>query len=278
MPESTGLQIPFYFQYSNEIRKPQFDPYDLDIELKDKLADDDLTSEEKKQIREDAETVTTIKSYNFTNVRKERTRPDKKPMPWDVANFSLTYAFDETNHRNPIVESDRLTRRRGALDYNYSRQVKYLEPFKKVSKSKYLKLFTGINFNPLPNSFAFSTDLDRRFNVTKYRFAGENPLFNTYYNKQLLWNRNYDLQWDITRNLKFQFNADNLGVIDEPTETGMLERNQLPTNDPLYISDIDQYRRDSIWSGLRDFGCRPATKSHPGESKLFIPRKSLFGR
>ncbi len=254
LPEKTGLSLPFYFQYSKEASTPQFDPYDLDIELKDKLKDEDISRAERDSIKRDAQTVKTIKSYNFTNVRKERTRTDKPPMPWDISNFSLTYAFDETSQRDPIVESDVLTRRRGALDYNYSRPVTYIEPFKKVIKSKHLKFLANMNLNPLPNSFAFSTDLDRRFNVTKYRFAGDNPLYNTYYNKQFLWNRTYDVQWDLTRNLKLQFNADNNAVIDEPNEVRMQRAHQLDPSDPLYIADIDKYRRDSIWTGLRDFG------------------------
>ncbi len=254
LPEKTGLSLPFYFQYSKESSTPQFDPYDLDIELKDKLRDDDLSRFERDSIRDVAQTVKTIKSYNFTNVRKERTRSDKPPMPWDISNFSLTYAFDETDQRDPIVESDVLTRRRGALDYNYTRPVTYIEPLKKVIKSKHLKFLANMNLNPLPNSFAFSTDLDRRFNVVKYRFAGDNPLFNTYYNKQFLWNRTYDVQWDLTRNLKLQFNANNNAVIDEPDEVKMQQQNMLDPTDPLYIADIGQHRRDSIWSNLKNFG------------------------
>ncbi len=254
LPESAGINLPFYFQYSKEASTPQFDPYDLDIELDDKLKDDDLTREEKKELKDRAQTVKTIKSYNFTNVRKQRARNDKPPMPWDISNFSATYAFDETSKHDPIVEKDVLTRRRGALDYNFSRQVTYIEPLKNTIKSKHLKFIKNLNFNPLPNSFAFSTDLDRRFNVTKYRFAGDNPEFNTYYNKQFLWGRTYDLQWDLTRNLKFQFNADNSAVIDEPDEIKMLKRNLLDPSDPMYIADVRQHRRDSIWSGLKDFG------------------------
>lgn len=275
IPGNTGIRLPFYFQYSKETRNPQYDPYDLDIELKDKLAAAD-TQEEKDQIKEQAQTVTEIKSYNFTNVRKERTRPDKKPMPWDIANFSFTYAFDETSRRDPIIESDVLTRRRGAIDYSYSRRATYIQPFKDVvgNDNKALKFIREINFNPLPNSFSFSTDLDRRFNTTKYRFAGTNPLYNTYYNKQFLWNRNYDLNWDLTKNLKFQFNADNRGVIDEPDETQMLQRSMLPTTDPMYISDIGQYRRDSIWQSLRDFG---RTKSYQHNISLTynVPLKNF---
>ena len=252
LPEGTGLSLPFYFQYSKEVSTPQFDPYDLDLELDEKLDNID-TPAERDSVRDAAQTVKTIKSYNFTNVRKERTG-DGTPMPWDISNFSFTYAFDETSQHDPIVESDVLTRRRGAIDYNYSRPVTYIEPLKKVIKSKHLKFLANMNLNPLPNSFAFSTDLDRRFNKTKYRFAGTNPLFNTYYNKQFLWNRTYDVQWDLTRNLKIQFNADNNAVIDEPNETQMLERNMLAASDPNYIGDIKQHRRDSIWAGLRDLG------------------------
>ncbi|RMF29859.1 MAG: cell surface protein SprA, partial [Bacteroidetes bacterium] len=200
-PENSGLRIPFFFQFSQDIRNPQFDPYDLDVELKEKL-NETPDPHARDSIREQAQTVTTIKSLNFTNVRKERTRQDKKPMPWDVANFSLTYAYDQTESRDPIIEQDVLTRHRAALDYQYQRKVKYIEPLKNaIEKDKYLKFITGMNFNPLPNSFGFSTELDRRFNETKYRFAGTNPLFNTYFNKQFLWNRSYDLQWDLTRNL-----------------------------------------------------------------------------
>lgn len=273
LPSKLGLRIPFYFQYSNETRNPQYDPYDLDIELKDKLRESNPSDRD--SIKQLAQYVTSIKSYNFTNMRKERTRQDKKPMPWDIANFSFTYAFDETLRRDPIIENDAITRRRGAIDYNYTRTVKYIEPFKKAIKNdKYLKLIKEINLNPLPNSFGVSTDLDRRFNSTKYRFAGDNPLYNTFYNKQFLWNRNYDLQWDLTKNLKFQFNADNRSVIDEPDETELIGRNQLPVGDPMYIADIGQYRRDSIWNGLRDLG-RTKNYRHGYNLTYTLPLKNL---
>ena len=273
LPSKLGLRIPFYFQYSNETRNPQFDPYDLDIELKDKIRESDPADRD--SIRQIAQYVTSIKSYNFTNVRKERTNQSRKPMPWDISNFSFTYAFDETQRRDPIIENDAITRRRGAIDYNYSRTVKYIEPFKNAIKNdKYLKLIKEMNFNPFPNSFGFSTDLDRRFNSTKYRFAGDNPLYNTFYNKQFLWNRNYDLQWDLTKNLKFQFNADNRSIIDEPDEARMLERNQLPSTDPDYISDIGQYRRDSIWSNIRNFG-RTKGYQHGYNITYTLPLKNL---
>ncbi len=274
LPEKLGLRIPFYFAYSNETRNPQFDPYDLDIELKDNLDMAD-TPEERNELKQRAQNVTTIKTYNFTNVRKERTNQEKVPMPWDIANFSFTYGFDETNRRDPIIESDQVTRRRGAVDYKYSRKTTYIEPFKKAIKNdKYLKFIKEMHLNPLPNSYGFSTDLDRRFNTTKYRFAGDDPLVNTYYNKQFLWNRYYDLQWDLTRNIKIQFNADNQAVIDEPDETLMYQRSQLSPNDPNYISDIGQYRRDSIFTNLRDLG-RTKNYRHNYSVNYNVPLKNF---
>jgi len=268
-PENSGLRIPFFFQFSQDIRNPQFDPYDLDVELKEKL-NETPDPHARDSIREQAQTVTTIKSLNFTNVRKERTRQDKKPMPWDVANFSLTYAYDQTESRDPIIEQDVLTRHRAALDYQYQRKVKYIEPLKNaIEKDKYLKFITGMNFNPLPNSFGFSTELDRRFNETKYRFAGTNPLFNTYFNKQFLWNRSYDLQWDLTRNLKLQFFADNQSIIDEPDESKLLER-ELNGE----ISDRASVRRDSIWENIKNFG-RTKAYNHSLNINYTVPTKDF---
>ncbi len=245
LPSDFGLKLPFYFQISKEVRTPKFNPYDLDILLKD--SDDETKST--------ANTTTKIKSYNFTNVRWDKQNASGKVMPWSMSNFSFTYGFDQTTRRDPLIESDVQERRRGAIDYAWQRNVKYIEPFKKlIKKDKYLKFIKEINFNPLPNSISIATDLDRRFNTTKYRFSGDNPLYNTYYNKQFLWNRRYDLQWDLTKNLKFRFNADNVGVIDEPEEKVMIAHNRLPENDPLYISNIRSHRRDSIVSNMRDFG------------------------
>ncbi|MBK9016665.1 MAG: cell surface protein SprA [Saprospiraceae bacterium] len=271
LPEKIGLRLPFYFQYSSEVRNPQFDPYDLDIELKEKIR----LSDNPDEVRKQAQTATKIKSYNFTNVRWENPNAGGKVMPWSLSNFSFTYGFDETTRRDPIIENDVLTRRRGAIDYGYQRNVKYIEPFKKaIKKDKYLKFIKEINFNPLPNSFSVSTDLDRRFNSTKYRFSGDLPQFNTYYNKQFLWNRRYDLAWDFTKNLKFKFNADNIGVIDEPDEIDMLAQSQLDPGDPNYISSVKDYRRDSILDNMKDFG-RTKSYRHQYSVTYNVPLKTL---
>jgi cell surface protein SprA len=243
-PEDWGIRLPFYGQLSNTTRTPEFDPYDLDIILKDKLRDTD-EKQVRDSLRKQSQDVTSIKSYNFTNVRKERTNQEAKPKPWDIENFSASYSYTQTDRSDPIIEADRTKRYSGGFDYRFSRRVKYLEPFKGI-KSKYLQLIKEINLNPLPNSFSFSTILDRTFQTTSYRFAGVDPRFNTFFNKRYSWGRDYDLQWDLTKALKLNFNAVNFAVIDEPDEIALLE-------DPT-ITNPAKVRRDSIWKNIQKLG------------------------
>ncbi len=215
-PEKAGIKIPVYAQYSNTTKNPQYDPYDLDIELKDKL-DAAEDKETRQEIKKAAQDVTKIKSVNITNVRKERTNTKKKPMPWDVENLSLTYAYSNTERRTPLIENDQLKDHQAILDYNYSRKVTYFTPFKKVIKkpkvAKYFKFFTDFNFNPYPNSFAFSTRMQRQIQSTTYRFS--DPSQSTWYNRKFNWDRSYDTKWDLAKSLKVTYNAVTNAVIDE---------------------------------------------------------------
>ena len=245
-PDNWGVRLPFYGQISNVTRTPEFDPYDLDIKLRDKINNAESTAE-RDSIKNITQDVTNIKSFNFTNVGKDRTGRGKKPRPWDIENVSLNYSYTETERRDPLIEFDRQQQYTGGLDYNFSRPVKYIEPFKGI-KSKPLQIISRFNLNPLPNSFTFSTILDREFTTTKYRFTGLEDKFSTFFIKRFTWDRNYDLQWDLTKSLKIAYSATNQGVIDEPNEAILSE-------DPnLSLSDIKRIRRDSIWEGLRNFG------------------------
>ncbi|MCH2081645.1 MAG: cell surface protein SprA [Saprospiraceae bacterium] len=263
-PEDWGLRFPFYAQYSQTVRSPEFDPYDLDVKLEDKINDSDPSKRD--SIRAQAQEVQTIRSYNFTNVRKER-KGGGSSKPWNIENFSVNYGYQEIERSDPIIELDRQERYSGGLDYNFTRKVKYIEPFKNLFENdKYTKLISDFNFNPLPNSFSFSTVLDRRFARTSYRFTGLEERFNTFFNKSFTWGRDYNLQWDLTRTLKVSFNANNASVIDEPDEVKMLE-------DPT-ITNIEQFRSDSIWTNIRNLG-RTKNYRHNINVSYNVPLKNI---
>ena len=192
-PEKWGLRLPLYAQVSNVTKTPEYDPYDLDIRLKDKINNADSQTE-KDSIRTLAQDVLDIKTINLTNVRKERTG-DGKPMPWDISNFSASYSYTETERRDPLIALDEEKQHTGSLNYSFSRKVKYIEPLKGL-KAKSLKFFKEFNFNPIPNSFDFSTIVTRRFATTSYRFTDLDPRFTTFYTKRFNWDRDYNLQWD----------------------------------------------------------------------------------
>lgn len=257
LPQKWGLRLPLYAQYSRNVETPEFDPYDLDVILKEKIRDTDNATV-RDSIQRTTREINTVKSYNFTNVRKERS-PDKqgKPMPWDISNFSVSYGYTNTERSDPFIESDQLEKYNGGVNYQFSTQGKPIQPFKNL-KGNALKLISEINFNPLPNSFTFSTLMDRQFQTTKYRFTDLDPKFSTFYNKRFLWGRDYNLQWAFTKGLKFNFNAANDAVVDEPDESELRERG-------LPLSEVNRYRRDSIWSNIRNLG---RTKNYQHEFTL----------
>ena len=112
-------------------------------------------------------------------------------MPWDISNFSFSYSqsanrISGSNYRKSSEEK----KYTGIIDYSYSRGGGFLEPFKGMGNSKFLRLIKEINLSiPLPNSFNFSSILDRQFADTRYRFAGD-PRYTTYFNKRFNWERN----------------------------------------------------------------------------------------
>lgn len=264
LPEKVGLKLPFYAQYSNITKNPEFDPYDLDIRLKDKLRDE-TDPIKRDSIRAGAQDVNIIRGYNFTNVRKERKgKPRTLPLPWNIENFSLTYAFNQQRIRTPFILNGEQNQYKGAVDWNYSTGLKPLQPFKSLIKNdKFLKFITDFNFNPLPETYGFSTNLERLASVTTYRFAGEDPQLNTYYNRRFTWDRNYDLGWTISKSIRFNFDATARSLLDEPLQFDQTGR------------EVTQTERNQIlWNNFKNLG-RPKGYTHNASLSWTLPFKSI---
>lgn len=270
LPKNWNLRLPFYAQYSRSVETPEFDPYDLDVILKEKIRKTDNATV-RDSIERTTREISTVKSYNFTNVRKERGGQNQsKPMPWDISNFSASYGYTATERSDPFIESDQIEKYNGGINYQFNTQTKYIQPFKNL-KGNALKLISEINFNPLPSSFTFSSLMDRQFQTTKYRFTGFNgqdsSLYSTYFNKRFLWARDYSLQWDLTKGLKFNFNAANDAVVDEPDEF-LLRESGRP------VSELNRIRRDSIWSNIKRLG-RTKNYQHEFTLNYTVPTKLI---
>ncbi len=227
LPKNSGVRIPMYAGITRTVSTPEYDPYDTDIIFNEQMDSIRAVEERRnpgeanavvKEERKKRQTASTIKSLNFTNVRKERTNPERKPKVWDVENLDLTYAYTKTENRDPIIKSADETRHFAALGYKYNTRPKSIYPFRKMiqSKSKYLSLLKDFNINPIPNRIGFQTDIERfKQKVQLRRLGAEEFDPNPIWNKYIFWNRRYNFDYQPTKSINFTFNANNQSVIDE---------------------------------------------------------------
>jgi cell surface protein SprA len=216
LPKKAGMSIPFYGSYSQTVSTPQYDPYDLDIKLKDKLKHAGKSIRD--SIKNDAVDYTSIKTVNFTNVRKNKTN-GKKPKIYDISNLDLSYNYTKTETHNPLIEHNDVTKHHGGLGYNFAPQPKYYVPFKKFIKTKrhWFDLIKDFNFNPIPSQLSFKADIFRQFGALKPRSVGESKYeIPETYDKYYTFDRLYILRWDLTHSLNLDYNALNNARIDEP--------------------------------------------------------------
>lgn len=217
LPKNAALSIPFFASITQSISTPEYDPFDLDLNLKQKIKNAPVSQRD--SIRQQANDFVSSKTISFTNVHKERTGT-KKPMPWDIENLDLSYAFTKTTARNPLIEYNTVTKQRGGIGYNYTPQPKFIEPLKnlfKKTKTHWFDLIKDFNVNPIPSQITIKADIFRQFGVIKPRSIGEDKyVIPETFDKYFTFDRSYILRWDITRSLNIDYSALNNARIDEP--------------------------------------------------------------
>ena len=247
LPEESGVRIPMYVGYSEEISNPQFDPLSPDIEWDD--ATRTLTAEERKERLKRSQTYTRRRSINFTNVRKERTGGGGgKEHLWDVENFAVSYAYSDREFHdiNTAYENERSYR--GSITYNHAPKPKLVKPFENIgfiSNSSWLKLIKEFNFYLGLKQLNLRTSVDRTY---LERLIRPNPDIETLpqrptYNKTFNWNSQYGFRYEITKSLKLDFNANNNAVIGETP--GIVN--------PKYQDTYEAWK-DSVLSSIRNWG------------------------
>lgn len=207
-----GVSLPFFYGYSLGLINPEYDPFNPDVKLRDY---DMATRKERAKLGQD---FNERKSYNFTNVRKEA-KAGATPRLWRISNWSASYAYSENMRRDFNTNFDKTKTWNGGLNYNYSFTAKPFEPFKKVKfvqKSKWLALVKDFNLFLTPKNISFTNDVLRSYNERQVR---NNMVpdyeFEPVYVKRFSWNRNYNLGYDLTKNLKATFSATNRSIFEE---------------------------------------------------------------
>lgn len=249
LPEKSGIKVPMYVSYGENIVRPQFSPLDTDIPFDEYNELITNQAEVRDSIRRVTESRTIRKSINFTNVRKEKSKTDGINTPLDISNFNFSYSYSEIYMRSFNVERDIRKNYRAAIGYNYTLKPKNIEPFSSVSflkKSKYLALIKDFNFYLLPRQITFRNDFDRIYNEQQNRNANPGITANMppFFNKTFNWNRTFTWQQDITKALKFDFSSGSTALVTEPD--GLVDKNRDPEGYEVW--------RDSVWSSITDFG------------------------
>ncbi|MCZ2223315.1 MAG: cell surface protein SprA [Chitinophagales bacterium] len=220
VPKKAKITIPIYASINKTIKRPEYDPYDKDVKLKDKL-NNATSSHQRDSIKSTALDQTTIKTINFTNIRVQG---NGKNHLWSLSNFDLTYSYTKTEQSSPIVLKNEVTKQRGAFGYTFNKPSNYIEPFKKLlakRKSKWYDLIKDFNFNPMPSLLSFRVDINRQFGqyiprIVSTDGTGKIERVDTTYDKYFTFDRFYNLRWDLTRSLNIDFNATNNARVDEP--------------------------------------------------------------
>lgn len=240
LPEKWGFRIPLYVNYDVRDVKPNFNPYDPDTPLKTSLENYAQDDPRRAQLENSATERAERRGFNFSNVRKTKTGSNAKRNFWDFENFAFTYAFNEQTRRNSMVADYTQRQYKGGIVYQYGFPQRSWAPFQGVKSLErpYLELIKDMNISLLPTQIAVRFDADRNFVRTIYRSAdlteaGQVPLFEKY----ILFNRSYDLSWNLTKSIVLTYSAFANAVVDEPQ------------------GNIDKrYKQDSIWRNFRDFG------------------------
>lgn len=238
--EKWGLRIPLYINYDLRKVSPHFNPYDLDTPLATSLSNYAENDPRRTQLENSATERAERKGFNFSNVRKTKTNPSARRNFWDIENFSFTYAFNEQTRRNSMIADYTQKQYKGGIVYQYGFPQRSWAPFATVKSLErpYLELLKDFNLSLLPTQIAVRFDADRNFVRTQYRSAdltaeGQAPLFEKYF----LFNRAYDLSWNLTKSVVLTYSAFANAVVDEPN------------------GDINtRSKQDSIWRHLRSFG------------------------
>ncbi len=249
-PDKAKVSIPVYYSVTKEKTSPKYNPMDTDMELKDAL-DAAGSKAERDSIENIAVTKVTQTNFSVSNARVG-IATKRHPMPYDPANFSFTYSHAHQHTTGETTVREQRDNWRGALDYSWTPVYKSWEPFKKIkNKSKWLDILKRFGLNWLPQNLAFNTEMTHETYELQERdmeslTKSQLPIT---FSDQFLWNREFALRWDLTKNLHMNFQSATHAQVDVPYPD---------VNTDLYADQYhawkDSVYRSAVLNSVRTWG------------------------
>ncbi len=239
LPKKWGINLPFNYGIGEEIITPEYDPFNQDIKLQ-QLLDVTANPVDKAAFKDRAIDFTKRKSINFIGVRKDRGTEQKSHF-YDPENLTLSYSYNTVEHHDFELENLTDQQVRTSVDYAFSFKNKAVEPLKNnkfLKKSTYWKMLSDFNFNYLPSTINFSTNIIRQYNKQQFRQIDVQGIpLSPLYKRNNLFNYNYGFNYSLTKSLRVNYTA----------TTANLVRNYLDENN----NPIDSF---TIWGDYWNIG------------------------
>ncbi|HSZ26533.1 MAG TPA: cell surface protein SprA, partial [Cytophagaceae bacterium] len=234
IPEKVGLKLPMYVSLDRILVAPEYNPLDPDVKMSN------YSRKELDTLRKQVEDITTMRSINFTNVKKIKTKKGAKNHFYDISNLAFTFGYNEVKRKNFTMADYSSKLYKASINYNHTFKPLHIEPFKnfKLVRSKYLRLIKDINLNPVPTSFLFRNDVNRSLVETEYYEAGPyTPVQTPLFQKSFMLTRTYALPWNITKSINLNYTATANAIVDEPAR-----------------APGDQAYKDTLWRNFVSLG------------------------
>ncbi len=245
LPEKVKFKAPLYYSYSKEKVKPKYNPLDTDMDMDDAI-NALTTKRERDSLRRICETMEVNSNFSLSNV-KFNIATKNHPMPYDPANFSFSYSHSHKQSEGQTIawEKDDSWRLNG--NYSYTPNFKGFTPFAKMkSNSPWLKILKDEKINYMPQSISVNSDITRSYYELQERDMQQldNTTLPLTWASDFFWNRQFNLQWDITSNIHTSFSSGTNAEIEQPN---------VPVNKSLYPTQYEAWK-DSVWRSVKQFG------------------------
>ena len=252
-PENWGLNIPLTYGIAENLKTPEYNPLDSEIEL------DKMPEQERNKSLDMVEDYTRRKTLSVSNLSKNRTT-DATPILYDIENFSLSFFLNETYSKSVELTKFLDINTKGSITYDFNLSPFNVRPFSSFNSldNQWLTLIKDINFYYLPSKIYFSVNMNRSYTQRIIRNI-ENPEFKTndFYRKTFDLDWNFSFVYNLTRALKFELSSEAYNTIDEPE------------------GDIDSdEKRQVIWDNLMKLG-RPRKFHQNLLATYFLPLNDI---
>ena len=262
LPEKSHISVPIYYSFSKENTSPRYSPYDTDL-----ILEDVIESYPQGHARDSIRSITQQQreSHNFSISNAKINISSKKPMPYDPANFSVSYSKNVQDNSSSTIEYEHDENWRASLDYSYSTGLKGWQPFGKLEATPaWFAPVKQTTISFIPQSISFNTGFQRSYHELQERDLEGSEGIPVTFSQQFYWNRDLSIRWDPIKLLKLSFSANTRAEIEEP---------YMVVNKDLYP---DQYQlwKDSVKMSLMNMG-RPLDYSQSFQASYTLPLNQI---